>query len=148
VSLPVAEQAADAFLELAQAQLQDIEIFPGPPAGPAPERQVLWIEESESEYEWRTLGVHPGNRSEATKLTVHLAVYRQAESHRAAQAAARAAAAEFEEQIEQHVLGDTCDLGGVVTDARVSKATRTWTADADGWTRHVVLEITANNYPG
>jgi hypothetical protein len=151
-----ADRAAAAFVELCETHLPGkgglfksaVRVFPGPPAGDQPLDQAVWIESDESEYDWRALGLHPGNRDERIALEVVINAYRERSTQAAAQAAAREAAAAIERAIEEHVLGDTCDHGGVVTDARVAKSSRTYVGAPEGWARRTTLTIVANHHPG
>lgn len=142
-----ADAAADSLLALMRAALPGVQVSPGSPAEDQQGDEAVWIEELDSDFEWRSLGLHPGNRSEQIAIKVVIHTYRSGESQQAAQAAARSRCTEIERAIEEEAVGATGDLNATVTFALVSRIRRRDRAADKGWGRRSELTITATNYP-
>jgi hypothetical protein len=142
-----ADVAADALVDLIRAAVPGVQVSPGLPAEDQQGIEAVWIEEVDSEFEWRALGTHPGNRSEQIAIKVVIHTYREAEDQQSAQAAARARSTEIERAIEEQAVGTTGDLNATVTFALVSQISRRDRASDNGWARRSELTITATNYP-
>lgn len=142
-----ADRAADALVDLIRAELPEVQVSRGTPAEDQQGLEAVWIEEVDSDFDWRALGTHPSNRSEDIAIKVIVHAYRAAENQQEAQRLARERSTEIERAIEEEAVGGTCDLAGTVLNARVSKIRRRDREADKGWARRSELTITAKSYP-
>lgn len=138
-------QITDELVSIVAAALPDVAVFDGDPADGRPLAEAVWVAETETELEWRGLG---GCRYEDLEITLHAAVYREAEEDQAdAREAAKARLRHLVEQIDEVAIGGNQTLNGSCTDAKVTRIKGLYVKATDSWEAQAELTVTCKHLP-
>lgn len=138
-----------AFTSLVAAQLPTVEVVAYPLVAAEQPDELIWVDGSESTFDWRSLGGAPNNRIETVALDVIVRVYREDASQQVAAAAAVDRCEQLLAAVETAVVSDTTPyrISGTVSFARVASWKVKPLSEPPGWSATGTLRLEAKQRP-
>lgn len=139
-----------ALLAAIETQLPTVQVSSVDPGEDRRLKESIWVERSESEFEWRSLG-RPAthgtrNRTELVRVELRVHVYRESDSQTVAATAAQERADELLAEIEEAIEADF-SLASTATHALVTRWSTTPVPLDKAWAVDGRVTVEATNHP-